>query len=219
MFILVAVQVIPSLADVLNPSPQPVSSTSPAPEPTLSTQPSATPSQGSTQSAMPAPQPSGSYSYISPSDSPTAEPTLADEQDVFLRVPSTFPVDPRATSVRISPINVYATGDVLMCISTSGSHLWLSNQSETVLTKGNNSKFLVLSGKASDINILLNSGQGIRVGGSPRVQGSVIFSRAAVVTRPTLNSDLCSQAPTTSTSSVVALGLGMNTVKNPVPIK
>jgi hypothetical protein len=129
------------------------------------------------------------------------------------------PVDPRATSVRVSPINVYSSGEVLLCLSTSGSRFWLSNSSDEIETVGNNTAQLILSGKASAINSLLNSGQGLRVGGNPRVQGAVITSRAAVVTKPTLNTELCKEAPQVVSSAVNALGLGMNTVKNPVPIK
>jgi hypothetical protein len=84
---------------------------------------------------------------------------------------------------------------------------------------GNNTSQLILSGKAAAINSLLNSGHGLRVGGNPRVQGAVVTSRAAVVTKPTLNTELCIQAPKVISSAVNALGLGMNTVKNPVPIK
>jgi hypothetical protein len=159
------------------------------------------------------------YLDATSSESPTAEPALADEQDIVLRVPQNFPVDPRATSVRISPLNVYSNGEVLLCLSTSGSRFWLSNSSEDVQAQGNNSSQLILSGKAASINSLLNSGQGLRVGGNPRVQGAVVTSRAAVVTKPTLNTELCSQAPKIVSSAISALGLGMNTVKNPVPIK
>ena len=221
MFGLVLIQVGPSLADVLNPnpdpSPTPVASSAPAETASASPTPSATDAPSASPSASP--QPSGSYTYISASDSPTPEPTLAELQDVVLRTPSKFPVDPRATSVQISPLSVYSSGDVLVCISTTGSHFWLTNQSSTVLSSGNGTRFLALSGTASDVNALLNSGQGLRVGGNPRIQGAVIYARAAAVTRPTLNLDLCGEATVTAHSSVSALGLGMNTVKNPVPIK
>lgn len=223
MFAIVAIQVAPSIADVLNGSPQPEVSSAP------STVPSASPSAEASSSAIPdsspspsAPVvPSASVTYLdaTSSESPTAEPALADEQDIVLRVPQNFPVDPRATSVRISPFNVYSSGEVLLCLSTSGSRFWLSNSSEDVQAQGNNSSQLILSGKAASINSLLNSGQGLRVGGNPRVQGAVVTSRAAVVTKPTLNTELCSQAPKIVSSAISALGLGMNTVKNPVPIK
>lgn len=218
MFGIVAVQVVPSIADVLNSAPEASASPSASPGSVPSDSPSPTPSEVSPTPVSPTPQPSGSYSYLIPSESPTAEPALTDEQDIVLRVPTKFLVDPRATSVKASPINVYAEGDILMCISTSGSHLWLSNQSETVQVKGNNSKFLVLSGSPSDINILLNTGQGLRIGGTPRVQGAVLFTRAAVVTKPTLNAELCGQAPKAVSSAISPLGLGMETVKNPVKI-
>ena len=223
MFAIVAVQVAPSIADVLNGTPEPETTASPTAAPSAS--PSAEASPSGIPEASPSPSapavPSASVTYLSasPSESATAEPALADEQDIVLRVPQNFPVDPRATSVRVSPINVYSNGEVLLCLSTSGSRFWLSNTSEEIESVGNNTPQLILSGKASAINNLLNSGQGLRVGGNPRVQGSFVTSRAAVVTKPTLNTELCKEAPKVITSSINALGLGMNTVKNPVPIK
>jgi len=221
MFGLVLIQVGPSLADVLNSAPEqaptPIASPTPDEIPTATPSPSATSVPASTQTASP--QPSGSYTYLSVSESPTPEPTLSDIQDVILRTPTKFPVDPRATSVQISPINIFSTGDVIVCISTTGSHFWFTNQSQSVLSSGNGSKFLTLSGAARDVNAVLNSGQGLRVGGSPRIQGAIVFLRAAAVTRPTLNLEFCGQATATARGSVSALGLGMDTVKNQVPIK
>ena len=222
MFAIVAVQVAPSIADVLNGSPEPEASSSPAAAPAPTPTPEASSTSATTSpSASASSAPSASITYLesAPSESATAQPALADDQDILLRVPGNFPVDPRATSVRISPLNVYSSGDVLLCLSTSGSRFWLSNTNDEVETIGNNTSQLILSGKAAAINTLLNSGQGLRVGGNPRVQGAAVTSRAAVVTKPTLNSDLCSQAPKVISSAISALGLGMNTVKNPVPIK
>jgi hypothetical protein len=223
MFAIVAVQVAPSIADVLSANPKPETSASPTAAPSASpsaeASPSGTPEASSSPSAPVVPSASVTYLSGSPSESATAEPALADEQDIVLRVPGNFPVDPRATSVRVSPLNVYSSGEVLLCLSTSGSRFWLSNTSEEIESTGNNTSQLILSGKAAAINNLLNSGQGLRVGGNPRVQGAVVTSRAAVVTKPTLNTEFCKEAPKVITSAINALGLGMNTVKNPVPIK
>ena len=223
MFAIVAVQVAPSIADVLSGSPEPETSASPTSAPSTSPSPeasaSAAPDSSQSPSAPAAPSASVTYLETSPSESATAEPALADEQDIVLRIPANFPVDPRATSVRVSPLNVYSSGEVLLCLSTSGSRFWLSNSSDAVEIIGNNTSQLILSGKAAALNSLLNSGQGLRVGGNPRVQGAVVTSRAAVVTKPTLNTELCKEAPKVTTSAINALGLGMNTVKNPVPIK
>lgn len=223
MFAIVAVQVAPSIADVLSGSPEPEKSASPtaalSPSPSPDASATTTPSTTSSPTAPAVPSASVTYLETSPSESATAEPALADEQDIVLRVPQQFPVDPRATSVRVSPLNVYSSGEVLLCISTSGSRFWLSTTSDEVESTGNNTSQLILSGKAAAINNLLNSGQGLRVGGNPRVQGAVVTSRAAVVTKPTLNAALCKEAPKVITSVINALGLGMNTVKNPVPIK
>ena len=219
MFGLVLIQVLPSLANVLTPSSDATSVTSPTAEPIPSSSASREPTASPIASTAPSPQPSGSYLYITSSESATPEPTLAADQDVVLRIPSKLPVDPRATSVKVSPISVYSSGEVLVCISTNGSHLWLANQSDEVLIKGNNSKFLLLSGQGSAINSLLNSGQGLRVAGAPKAQGTTIFTRAAVVTQATVNGDLCAEAPASISTAVTALGIALDTVKNPVRIK
>lgn len=219
MFGIVLVQIGPTFADLINQNPDPAPTASAAPLVSPSAQPSQAASEAPSTPPAASPAPSGSYTYINASDSPTAEPALADIQDVVLRVPAKFPVDPRATSLHITPINIYSAGDVIVCISTSGSHLWLANENKDVLVSGNNSKFLTISGAGAEVNALLNSGQGLRVGGSPRIQGAVIFSRAASVTKPTLNAEFCGDAPSSVSSTVVALGLGMDTVKNPVPLK
>lgn len=219
MFGVVLVQVLPSLADVLNPGSDPVSTVTPSAEPTSASSPEPEPTTSQVATASPAPEPSGSYMYVSGSESATPEPTIAADQDIVLRVPSKLPVDPRATSVKVAPVSVYSTGDVLVCISTTGSHFWLSNQSDELLIKGNNSKFLLISGPAAAVTTVLNSGQGLRVAGAPKAQGTTIFTRAAVVTQATVNSDLCAEAPTSVSTAVTALGIAMDTVKNPVRIK
>ena len=218
-FGIVLVQVLPSLADVLTPNPSPTVNATPAPSesPLPSASPSDSASPATTES--PAPVPSGSYTYLSATETPTAEPTISAEQDIILRAPSTLPVDPRATSVHYSPINIYSSNDALVCISATGARLSLGNISDAVLIKGNNSKLLLLSGAATDINLVLNSNQGLRIVGESKVQGSSVTTKATNVTRPTLNSDLCAEAEKSVHSRVVALGLGMNTVKNPVQIK
>lgn len=214
------IQVLPTLADVLNPTPDPTVVASPAvtPAPSVSPTDSPAPSASTTSSASPAPTASITYLHPTGSDSPTPEPTLADIQDVILRMPSTFPVDPRATSVHISPISVYGSEVVLVCIN-SGATINLMNSSSSVSVSGNGSHALLLSGDAADVNTVLNSGQGLRVGSTSRIQGSAIYIRAASVTKQTLNHDLCAEATKSASASVIALGLGMNTVKNPVPIK
>lgn len=219
MFGVVLVQVLPSLADVFNPGSDPVSTVTPSAEPASPSSPAPEPTTSQVVATSPSPELSGSYIYVSSSESATPEPTIAADQDIVLRVPSKLPVDPRATSVKVAPINVYSTGDVLVCISTNGSHFWLSNKSDQLLIKGNNSKFLLISGPAAEINTLLNSGQGLRVAGAPKAQGTTIFTRAAVVTQATVNSDLCAVAPRAVSTVVTALGIALDNVKNPVPIK
>lgn len=99
LFSLVLVQVIPSLADVINGGGQSESAPTPTPLATVSAEPSIS-SDGSTPSPSisAAPQPTASISYPD-LETATPAPTYAPSQELRIRIPAKFPVDPRATSV------------------------------------------------------------------------------------------------------------------------
>jgi len=214
-----AVQVIPSLADVITGSSQDNNESLPpaapgesaaTPAPTISAEESAPAITDSPQ-----PTPSITYSVV---DTATAEPTYTTSQNINIRIPSKFPVDPRATSVNISPIAISGGEILLVCMNVDNATLRLSGENDDLLIEGNGSKSLRISGDGAAVNALLNAGRGVRLVASAKINGAVITTRAASMTAPSVDNDFCSGAEKSVNSSISAMGLGLNTVKNPVDI-
>ena len=214
-----AVQVLPSLADVITGGSQENSQSAPTPMATVSADapaPTASPDAVAPSSSA-SPQPTASITY-SDSETATPAPTYAPTQDVKIRIPSKFPVDPRATSVSISPIAISGGEILLVCMSVDNAILQLAGGDEDLLIEGNGSKSLRISGDGAAVNALLNAGRGLRLVASAKINGAVVTTRAASMTAASVDSDLCAGAEKVFRSSISAMGLGMNTVKNPVPI-
>jgi len=214
-----AVQVLPSLADVITGGSQENSQSAPTPMATVSADapaPTASPDAVAPSSSA-SPQPTASITY-SDSETATPAPTYAPTQDVKIRIPSKFPVDPRATSVSISPIAISGGEILLVCMSVDNAILQLAGGDEDLLIEGNGSKSLRISGDGAAVNALLNAGRGLRLVATAKINGGVVTTRAASMTAASVDSDLCAGAEKVFRSSISAMGLGMNTVKNPVPI-
>jgi len=216
---LFAIQVIPSIADVITGSPQENSEEVATPAPIASSPEEAlATSTDSTSSISDTPNPSASITYPN-SETATPEPTYTTTQDVKIRIPSKFPVDPRATSVNISPIAISGGEILLVCMSVDNAVLKLAGSNGDLLVEGDNSKNLRISGDGAAVNALLNAGRGIRLIATARINGAVITTRAASMTAPSVQVDFCAGAEKVSKSSISAMGLGLNTVKNPVGIR
>lgn len=216
---LFAIQVIPSIADVIIGSPQENSEelTTSGPLASAPEQESTTPIVSPSPSPSDSPNPTATITYPN-SETATPEPTYAPTQDVKIRIPSKFPVDPRATSVNISPIAISGGEILLVCMSVDNAVLKLAGSNSELLIEGDNSKNLRISGDGAAVNALLNAGRGIRLIASARINGAVITTRAASMTAPSVEADLCVGAEKVSKSSISAMGLGLNTVKNRVDI-
>jgi hypothetical protein len=214
-----AVQVLPSLADVITGGSQEVNQSEPTPMASVSPDapaPSASP-DATEPTASSSPQPSASIIY-SDSETATPAPTYAPTQNVKIRIPSKFPVDPRATSVSISPIAISGGEILLVCMSVDNAILQLAGGDKGLLIEGNGTKSLRISGDGAAVNALLNAGRGLRLVATAKINGAVVTTRAASMTAASVDSDLCAGAEKVFRSSISAMGLGMNTVKNPVPI-
>jgi hypothetical protein len=221
LFGLVLVQVIPSLADVITGQSQ--SESAPAPEPMPTVTPDATPSPdeatpSSSPTSSPSPQPTASISYPD-IETATPAPTYAPSQVMRIRIPAKFPVDPRATSVHISPIAITGGEILLVCMSADNANLQISGNNPDLLLEGNGTKSVRVSGEGSAVNALLNAGRGLRLVATGKINGAVVTTRAATLTAPSIEKELCSGAVNVFRSSISAMGLGMDTVKAPIPIK
>jgi hypothetical protein len=219
LFGLVLVQVIPALAEVITgqsqsesaPSPTPLATVSPEATSTLD---GATPSPSSSA----APQPTASISYPE-IETATPAPTYAPSQVMRIRIPAKFPVDPRATSVHISPIAITGGEILLVCMNVDNAILRISGSDPDLLVEGNGTKSIRVSGDGAAVNALLNAGRGLRLIATAKINGAVVTTRAATLTAPSAEPELCSGAVNVFSSSISAMGLGMDTVKAPVPIK
>ena len=220
LFALALVQVLPSLADVLNITPDPAPTFSAAPSPSETPTAVATPSPSESVTQTPAPQPTASVIYKSPtpSDTATPEPDFADNQKIVLRAPSKLPVDPRATSAFLSPVSVYSKSDLLVCFDGHGAALTLNTNASSVLISGNGSTRVRLSGTQSELNQIFGAGHGVSLMAGQRISGKSISIRAVALTMPSLKEEFCAGATTSTVVAITALGLGMDTVKNPVKI-
>ena len=219
LFGLVLVQVIPALAEVINGQSQ--SESAPTPTPLVTVSPDATPApDGATPapSSSATPAPTASISYPD-SETATPAPTYAPTQVMRIRIPAKFPVDPRATSVHISPIAITGGETLLVCMSVDNAILQISGNNPDLLVEGNGTKSLRVSGDGALVNALLNAGRGLRLVATGKINGAVVTTRAASLTAPSVETDLCSGAVNVFRSSISAMGLGMDTVKAPVPIK
>jgi hypothetical protein len=219
LFGLVLVQVIPALAEVINGQSQ--SELAPSPEPLVTVSPNATPAPDAATpapSSSATPQPTASISYPD-IETATPAPTYAPSQVIRIRIPAKFPVDPRATSVHISPIAITGGQTLLVCMSADNAILQISGNNPDLLVEGNGTKSVRVSGEGAAVNALLNAGRGLRLVATGKINGAVVTTRAASLTAPSVETALCSGAVNVFRSSISAMGLGMDTVKAPVPIK
>jgi hypothetical protein len=215
-----AVQVLPSLADVITGGSQEIIQSTPTPMASASADAPAPTTSPDTVEPSPSasPQPTASITYLD-SETATPAPTYAPTQDVKIRIPAKFPVDPRATSVSISPIAISGGEILLVCISVDNAILQLAGGSKDLLIEGNGTKSLRISGDGAVVNALLNAGRGLRLVATAKINGAVVTTRAASMTAPSVETELCSGAVNVFRSTISAVGLGMDTVKAPVPIK
>ena len=219
LFGIVLVQVIPALAEVITGQSQSESAPTPTPLVTVSPEATTVPDgESPAPSSTEAPQPSASISYPD-IETATPAPTYAPSQVMRIRIPAKFPVDPRATSVHISPIAITGGETLLVCMSVDNAILQISGNNPDLLVEGNGTKSVRVSGEGAAVNALLNAGRGLRLIATGKINGAVVTTRAASLTAPSIESDLCSGAVNVFRSSISAMGLGMDTVKAPVPIK
>ena len=219
LFGLVLVQVIPALAEVINGQSQSESAPSPTPLATVSPDETSAPDEATpTPSSSAAPQPTATITYAD-IETATPAPTYAPSQVMRIRIPAKFPVDPRATSVHLSPIAITGGETLLVCMSVDNAILQISGSNPNLLVEGNGTKSVRVSGEGAAVNALLNAGRGLRLIATAKINGAMVTTRAATLTAPSVETDLCSGAVNVFSSSISAMGLGMDTVKAPIPIK
>lgn len=211
---MIVARVLPALADALNPTaePTPTQSAAPldpsAPTPTAS----ASPAPVATEPAVTYPTPTITYKMDT---SDTSTPTVLEDASVTLRAPAVVKVDPRATSVAVTPIYISTTSKLLVCLSSRGGVIsGIAPASGLIVDSADG--VVMLSGSASEIAASLH---GLRLVHAPHVSGASLAIKAVAVSKANANIEFCATPTASQTTLVKALDLGLNTVKVPVPVK
>jgi hypothetical protein len=205
VFALSAIFVGQSLADdAITPPADPVvepAAPTPSPDPTppadVSPTPDPTPTADPTPSVSTSPTPSDSPSPT-PSPTPTKLPPHAiANQNMFVRAANVVRADPRAQSVFITPVEVYAPSLILACISSGGAMLDVSvknavNNIEPDTLIGDYSNYIRISGSSDQVMSIINSFNGLRaLSFSRRITYQHLLFRFVAISEPTLDAKLC----------------------------
>jgi hypothetical protein len=204
-------QMLPSLADQLTPNPV-VENATPSATPEVSPTPSDAPSSDATNPE----EPRADITYL-PSETPTVKAKVIEARNLFFKVPNSVQVDPRASSLRFTSVALGGAADVLVCVSSSKSNISVS-PSAHVLTAGQGTRSLLISGAINDVLNSLSGGHGLTFQSGGRISGSVISFGVAAVTKPSVDAGLCADVQVTRSMAVNALGIDLNTVKTPVDL-
>jgi hypothetical protein len=165
-------------------------------------------------SATPAAEPIADITYLE-SDSPTAKAKVIESKSLVFRVPNALQVDPRANSLRSDAFALGGAQDILVCIASSKANVSLATTAN-VLSEGEGSRSLTVSGTTAAVLTALTSGRGLTAVSSGTIAGSAMTFRVAAVSKPTVDVELCNEAQITRSTAITALGIGLNTVKIPV---
>jgi len=215
--------VIPPVADPVvapidptpTPDPTPTADVTPTPDPT----PSASPTPDSTPSTSPTPSDSPSPT---PSPTPTKLPPHAiANQNMFVRAASAVHADPRANSVFITPVEVYAPSLILACISSGGAMLDVSvknsvNNIEPNTLVGDYSNYIRISGSSDQVMNIINSFNGLRALSISRgIAYQHLLFRFVAISELTLDAKLCNDGNPSNNRivSIVPFGVDLDMKK------
>jgi len=193
--------------------PTPPADATPTPDPTPSTDPTPSVSASPTPSDSPSP---------TPSPTPTKLPPHAiANQSMFVRAASAVRADPRANSVFITPIEVYAPSLILACISSGGAMLDVSiknsvNNIEPNTLVGDYSNYIRISGSSDQVMSIINSFNGLRaLSFSSGIAYQHLLFRFVAISEQTLDAKLCNDGNPSNNRiiSIVPFGVDLDMKK------
>jgi hypothetical protein len=199
--------------------PTPPADATPTPDPTPSTDPTPSVSASPTPSVSPSP---------TPSPTPTKLPPHAiANQSMFVRAASAVRADPRANSVFITPIEVYAPSLILACISSGGAMLDVSiknsvNNIEPNTLVGDYSNYIRISGSSDQVMSIINSFNGLRaLSFSSGIAYQHLLFRFVAISEQTLDAKLCNDGNPSNNRiiSIVPFGVGLDMKKADVRLE
>jgi len=199
--------------------PTPPADATPTPDPTPSTDPTPSVSASPTPSDSPSP---------TPSPTPTKLPPHAiANQSMFVRAASAVRADPRANSVFITPIEVYAPSLILACISSGGAMLDVSiknsvNNIEPNTLVGDYSNYIRISGSSDQVMSIINSFNGLRaLSFSSGIAYQHLLFRFVAISEQTLDAKLCNDGNPSNNRiiSIVPFGVDLDMKKADVRLE
>jgi hypothetical protein len=199
--------------------PMPPADATPTPDPTPSTDPTPSVSASPTPSVSPSP---------TPSPTPTKLPPHAiANQSMFVRAASAVRADPRANSVFITPIEVYAPSLILACISSGGAMLDVSiknsvNNIEPNTLVGDYSNYIRISGSSDQVMSIINSFNGLRaLSFSSGIAYQHLLFRFVAISEQTLDAKLCNDGNPSNNRiiSIVPFGVDLDMKKADVRLE
>ena len=182
-----------------------------------------TPSVGPTSSDSQAPLPTDQV-VSAPTSTPSPTPTvLSPDQSMVLRIPNRILVDPRAKSALLPQLHLEGNGPLIVCLDSNQVSILLgsANNSE-VISAGNGTGHIVISGEAARIMNSINSEAGSRAfTHGAGISNSVITLRSAALTQESIDDSFCSQAEPSNTRTLTfaPLELALNITKASVRVK
>lgn len=225
---LVTTQVFPTLAENLSPSIETGSETGTVTTLTNSETLTVT-SDSSTSEAT---QSQGDSADSEPTESPEpspSPPSATDNQSIFIAMPASLRVDPRAGSVFLPRLALSSSNTLLVCITSASLQFDLGatgsvddSEGEELLISGDRTNSLMISGESDLVNTLINSEKGLRIfreGGG--ISGHSAVFRFIDISEPALDETLCSDGATSNNRvlRLVPLGLTQSITKAKVGLE
>jgi hypothetical protein len=231
--------VFPTLAEESNTPPETIEISAPEIEPEQSGDPETDPTtptdsgDSDTQEPPAGSDESSDKTSESGTDQKEGEETTEEEDEkvkavtpqpqILFRVPSSVAVDPRARVAFLPQINITGGTLGMLCISSNALvDVGLKNyadagQKDVMIIAGDNSPFVRIAGNLSDINSVINSAGGLKVGSfQGRLSTSAIHMQYIELSGLDASAEFCSKAGNNRTVGFRALGLQLDTVKTRV---
>lgn len=153
----------------------------------------------------------------SPEPLPPPPPSASENQSIFITMPPTMRVDPRAASAFLPRVAISSSNTLLACITSASLRFDLGatgvvddSETEGIMISGDRSNSVLIAGAPDLVSVLINSEKGLRIfredGG---VSGHIAVFRFIDISEPALDEALCSDGATSNHRVLQLLPLGL----------
>jgi len=135
----------------------------------------------------------------SPSPTPPPPPQATSNQEIFIALPSSARVDPRATSFFLPRSTIYSANTLLACISSPNLRFDLGtlgivddSEGDVVMISGDRTNFLTIAGPSVYVTNYINGELGLRIfTDTGALSGKGAWFRFVDLTELSLDYELC----------------------------